>query len=427
MKKILLIIAVCLAIFTSCEDPAPNPTPAIMARDTLYDKMNQWYYWYDKMPAVNKENYSDPYTLLEALRYKELDESSYVIDYDTYMAQMQGTYVTHGIRLALDESQKARIAMIYRNTHLYEAGVRRGWIIKTINGHDIADLLIRNDSKKLAEVLGPQEAGVTNVFLFSPPGQADVSISSTKNPFTANSVLLFDTIHLSKGSIAGHLVLTYLGGTISNELKTAFEFFKANNVSDFILDLRYSTGGLSSPGKELASYIAGSSATGSVFAKFLFNDKNQNSNKTLTFADISNQLAVSKLVVITSRSTVGEAEVVMNGLYPIINTVVSVGDTTEGDPAISLGWPCLKKYYFWLVTAKTVNSLDQDFYDGFPPDKREIDDITREFDDRQEECLKEAILYLETGQFSGKGETPFYRSVQFSEEPSLINNAFTRK
>ncbi len=427
MKKIQLLFAVCIGILTSCEEKNPEPSKTIMARDTLYDKMNQWYYWYDKMPAVNKKNYSDPYTLLEALRYKELDESSYVIDYDTYMAEMQGTYVTHGIRMALDESQKARIAMIYRNTHLYEAGVRRGWIIKTINGHDIADILIRNDSKKLAEVLGPQEAGVTNVFLFSPPGQADVSISSTKNPFTANSVLLFDTIHLSKGSIAGHLVLTYLGGTISNELKTAFEFFKANNVTDFILDLRYSTGGLSSPGKELASYIAGSSATGSVFAKFLFNDKNQNSNKTLTFADISNQLAVSKLVVITSRSTVGEAEVVMNGLYPIINNVVSVGDTTEGDPAISKGWPCLEKYYFWLVTAKTVNSLDQDFYDGFPPDKREIDDITREFDDRQEECLKEAILYLETGQFSGKGEKPFYRSIQFSEEPSLTNNAFTRK
>ena len=93
----------------------------------------------------------------------------------------------------------------------------------------------------------------------------------------------------------------------------------------------------------------------------------------------------------------------MNGLYPIINTVVSVGDTTEGDPAILKGWPCLKKYYFWLVTAKIVNSLDQDFYDGFPPDKREVDDITREFDNRQEKCLKEAIQYLETGQFSGKG------------------------
>ena len=424
MKKIILIFAVCIAILTSCKkEPVTDETPS-MARDTLYQKMSQWYYWYDKMPTVNKENYSDPYKLLEALRYKKLDESSYVMDYDAYLAEMQGTSVTHGIHMALDESNKARIAWIYRSSPLYNAGVRRGWIIKTINGNDIADILIRNDSKKLADVLGTATAGVTNVFVFSPPGQADISISSKKSAFTVNTVLLFDTIHLSKGSVAGHLVLTYFGGTTSNELETAFAFFKTNNVSDFILDLRYSTGGLVSVGKELASYIAGSSATGSVFAKSLFNDKNQSSNKTLTFVDISNQLAVSKLVVITSRSTVGAAEVVMNGLYPKINTVVSVGDTTEGDPSIMNGWPCLKKYFFWLVTAKTVNSLDQDFYDGFPPDKREVDDITREFDNRQEKCLKEAIQYLETGQFSGKAENPFYRSVQFSEDHYLKNNIF---
>ena len=415
MKKIILIFAVCIAILTSCTKPSSDETQ-FMARDTLYKIMNQWYYWYDKMPSVDKEDYSDPYELLEAMRYKELDrQASYVIDYDTYVAQMQGTSVSHGIRLGLDEAKNARIAFIYRNSPLYAAGVRRGWIVKKINGYDIADILTRNDSKKLAEVLGPQEAGVTNAFLFSPPGQADITISSTKSPFEVNTVLLFDTIHLSKGSVAGHLVLSSFGGSTSNELKTAFAFFKANNVSDFILDIRYNGGGLISVGQELASYIAGSSLTGSVYAKLLYNDKNQNLNKTLPFVATDYPLAVSKLVVITTRSTSGTSEAVINGLSPNIN-VVSVGDTTQGVPEIMNGWPCLKKYYFWLVTGKNVNSLDQDFYDGFPPDKREVDDITREFDNRQEKCLKEAIQYLETGQFSGKAENPFYRSVQFSED-----------
>ncbi len=285
---------------------------------------------------------------------------------------------------------------------------------------------LRNDSKKLAEVLGPATAGVTNVFLFSPPGQADRSISSTKSAFTVNTVLLFDTLHLSKGSVAGHLVLSSFIGTTSDELKAAFQFFKANNVSDFILDLRYNNGGLISVGKELSSYIAGTSATGSVYAKLIYNDKNQNLNKTLLFADTDYPLAVSKLVVITSRSTSGASEVVINGLSPKIN-LVSVGDTTQGAPEIMNVWSCLKKYYFLLVTAKTVNSLDQDFYDGFPPDKREIDDITREFDDRQEKCLKGAIQYLETGQFSMQGEKSFYRAAQFTEEPSLRNTFFISK
>lgn len=423
MKKFVFLIAACFSILTSCKKE-PGPTPDAMARDTLYTLMNQWYYWYDKMPSIDKEDYSDPYELLEAMRYKELDrQTSYVIDYGTYMAQIQGTSVTHGIRMALDESNKARIAMIYKNSPLFEAGVRRGWIIKTINGQDIADILLRNDMAKLAEVIGPATEGVTNVFLFSPPGQADISISSTKRAFAVNTVLLFDTLHLAKGSVAGHLVLSSFIGNTSNELKAAFQFFKANNVTDFILDLRYNNGGVMSVGRELSSYIAGTSATGSVYAKAIYNAKNPNSNKTWLFVDTEYPLAVSKLVVITSRSTSGASEAVINGLSPKIN-VVSVGDTTQGAPEIMNGWPCLKKYYFWLVSAKTVNSLDQDFYDGFAPDKREIDDISREFDDRQEKCLKEAIQYLETGQFSGKGEKSFYRAVQFTEEPSMRNTVF---
>ena len=41
-----------------------------MARDTLYYIMKEWYFWYDLMPEVTKENYSDPYKLLDAMRYK---------------------------------------------------------------------------------------------------------------------------------------------------------------------------------------------------------------------------------------------------------------------------------------------------------------------------------------------------------------------
>jgi len=117
---------------------------------------------------------------------------------------------------------------------------------------------------------------------------------------------------------------------------------------------------------------------------------------------------------------------VMNGLKPYL-TVVSTGDTTDGKPTGMNAWPCGKKYWFYPVTCRIVNSLGEgDFYDGIPPDKLASDDITHDFDDRNEECLKEAIRYLETGAFSGKGAENFRRSVQFSEKPSLINNTFLK-
>jgi len=427
MKKAISHLVIIIALFSSCrkEDPVTEVTPA-MARDTLYYLMKEWYYWYDRMPSVNRENYADPYELLEALRYKPLDRWSYVADYNATVSQLQGSFVGHGIRIGLDEAGNARIAMIYNNSPLYASGARRGWIVKNINGYDIADILLRNDTEKYDEALGPSKEGVTNSFLFSPPGQADVSISSTKTAYTINTVLLYDTIRLSTGSVTGHLVLSSFIEPTENELKTAFAFFKANNVKDFILDLRYNKGGYLDLAQKLASYIGGSSLTGSVFAKLQYNDKNENENTTYPFVATLHPLAVKKLVVITTRSTASASEALMNGLYPKI-TVVSVGDTTEGKPTGMNIWPCGKKYYFWPITFKTVNSLNQgDYFDGFPPDKRAIDDITHDFDDRNEECLKEAILYLETGEFSGKGGGLFRRSNHFTESPSLINNTFIR-
>ncbi|MBP1666579.1 MAG: hypothetical protein H6Q23_1439 [Bacteroidetes bacterium] len=377
MKKTLIIFSVIISVFSSCrkEDPVPEVTPA-MARDTLYNLMKDWYYWYDKMPSVTKENYAGPTDLMEALRYKPLDRWSRVDDYNATIAQLKGSFVGHGVHIGLDESENARIVMIYNNSPLYAAGVRRGWIIKNVNGFDIADILLKNDTT---------------------------------------------------GSVAGQMVLSSFIEPTENELKTAFAFFRANNVKDFILDLRYNPGGYLDLAQKLASYIGGSGLTGSVFTKLQYNDMNQEQNATFPFVATLYPLAVKKLVVITSRSTASASEAVMNGLYPKI-TVVSVGDTTEGKPVGMNSRPCGNKYLFMPITFKTVNSLNQgDYFEGFPPYKRAIDDITRDFNNRQEECLKEAIRYLETGQFPGKGEGSFNRPVHFTETPSLINNTFIRK
>ena len=70
----------------------------------------------------NKENYTDPYELMDAMRYKTLDRWSFVADYDEFIAEMQGTFVGHGFRIGLDNAGNARIAMIYSNSPLYANG-----------------------------------------------------------------------------------------------------------------------------------------------------------------------------------------------------------------------------------------------------------------------------------------------------------------
>jgi hypothetical protein len=430
MKKFLIILSIVLTVFSSCkrDEPVIEVTPA-MARDSLYYIMKQWYYWYDLMPAVTKENYSDPYELMEALRYIPLDRWSFVADYDEFIAQMQGTFVGHGIRIGIDDSDKARIAMIYKNSPLYAQGVRRGWIIKSINGTDIAPILISGNAAAYNNVIGPSTEGVTNDFIFQKPDGNEIMISSTKSKFTLNSVILYDTLNLSSGK-TGLLVSESFITPTESELATAFAFFKNAGIKDLILDLRYNSGGFLDGAQMMASYIAGSGNTGSIFAKLIYNDKNQIYNKTYPFKPTGHPMTLSKLIVITTRSTASASEAVMNGLSGFVD-VISIGDTTNGKPTGMNGWDVAEKYIFWPITFKIVNANNAgDYFDGIAPAKVATDDISHDFDDRNEQCLKEAIHYLETGTFSGKGVENFRRSSRsshFSEKPSWINNAFIKE
>jgi C-terminal processing protease CtpA/Prc len=433
MKKLLFFTILFFVFFSSCKKEEPpvinNPelTPA-MARDSLYYLMKQWYYWYDQMPVVTKENYDDPYELMDAMRYQPLDRWSFVADYNEFIAEMQGTFVGHGIRIGVDDSSKARIAMIYSKSPLYTQGVRRGWIIKKINNVDIAPILISGDAAAYNNVIGPSKAGVTNVFIFQKPDGTEVTISSTKSTFTVNSVLLYDTLNLSSG-LAGHLVFESFIQPSSDELAIAFEFFKINNVKYLILDLRYNSGGYLYIAQTLASYIAGNSpaTANTVFAKLQYNYLNNDQNTSYHYKFTSYPLDLSRLVVITTRLTASASEAVMNGLVPLMN-VTSIGDTTNGKPVGMNGWEIGEKYFFWPVTFKMVNKNNEgEYFDGIVPAKVLTDDITHDFDDRNELCLKEAIHYLTTGSVSGKGTTSFKRNPLVSEKPSWMDNAFATK
>lgn len=430
MKKLVFLTIIISLIFSSCkkvEEPAVNPglTDA-MARDSLYYLMRQWYYWYDKMPAVTKENYKDPYELMNAMRYSTLDKWSFVADYNEFIDEMQGTFVGHGIRIGVDGSLRARIAMIYNKSPLYLSGVRRGWMVKTINGYDISKIIQDGDAAAYNTALGPSTAGVTNTFVFNRPNGTDTTITSTKSSFTVNTVLLYDTLHLSSG-VTGHLVFESFIEPSPAELDVAFKYFEDNNVKDLILDLRYNSGGYLSVAQYLASKIAGKAAfnSGSVFASLQYNNKNSEQNYTYKFVDPKVNLTFTKLIVISTRLTASASEAVMNGLKPYMN-IVSIGDTTTGKPVGMNGWSVGKKYFYWPVTFKLVNKNNEgDFFQGIAPAELVADDITHDFNDRNELCLKEAIHYLETGSVAKRALLKFYRHPQFSEKPSWMNHGFT--
>jgi len=440
MKKLFFLPLIFLTLFVSCKKdiitpddtvpPEPTPTFEQKDRDALYSLMKEWYFWYKNLPAVTLTDYKDPYELMDALRYKPLDRWSFVQDYDEFWAWQNGTFVGHGIGIGLDvANNKARIARIYKNSPLYTngaggPGVRRGWIIKKLNGQDLAPILAAGDQTAYDNLIGPKTAGVTNTFIFQTPRGNDTTVITTKSTFQVNSVMLYDTLTINKVK-TGHLVFDAFITPSTQELASAFAFFKAQNVKDLILDMRYNGGGTLNVAQELASYIAGTSKFSTPFIKSSYNDKQTRYDTTYNFISIASPLNLSRLVVITTRSTASASEEIINGLKPHL-TVTTIGDTTNGKPTGMNVWQTTdNKYIFAPVTFELVNSLGQGgYYAGFAPAKSVTDDITHDFNDKGELCFKEAIYFLEKGVVSTKGGYTFNPSIQFSEKPDWMNNMF---
>jgi carboxyl-terminal processing protease len=432
MKKLIILFFLAVLVTSSCKKDVSTSTltDAQKGRDALYSLMKEWYYWYLDMPLpVTLSDYKDPYELLEKLRYKQLDRWSFVADYKTFVASMQGTFVGHGIRVGLDPSGKARIVTIYQNSPLYKngaggPGVRRGWIIKSLNGQDLAAVLEAQDATAYNNLFGPSSTTRSNTFVFTTPGGYDTTATSTKASFQVNSVMLYDTIHI-QNKIAGHLVFDEFIDPSSAELQTAFAYFSAQGVNELILDMRYNNGGILDVATELASYIAGTTRVGSTFITSEYNDKKAaTENSTTKFKTMLYPLNITRLVVITTRETASASEEVINGLRAYI-PVTTIGDTTNGKPTGMNVWQYNSKYIFAPITFKCTNKKGEgDYFDGFAPDKYVTDDITHDFRDKSELCFKEAIYFIEHGTVSAKGAYIYKPSVQFSEKPAWMGNAY---
>jgi len=428
MKKSIFILFITILGMSSCKKEVPSlvpPTVDEQARDYLYDAMNQVYLWYNLMPVVVKTNYPDPYKLLDAMEYKTLDRWSFVETYDEFQAQNQGSFVGHGISLGLDSvSNTVRIAQIYQKSPLYSKGVRRGWIVNKINGTDLLSIFKSKDGVAYNQLIGPSQAGITNTFRFQTPDGKDSTISTTKSEFTLNTVIIADTLHLKSG-ITGHLVFDQFIPPSNHELDSAFAFFKQNNIKDLIVDLRYNGGGDLNVLTNMASYVAGSAKYNTPFLKLTYNDKNTSYNVTFNFNSVSSPLSITKLMVITTRGTASASEDFINGLRPSLD-VRTIGGTTNGKPVGMSGIQYKTNYMFFPITFTVVNSAGNgDFYSGIVPEKIVPDDLTLDWRDRNEACLKEAIYYLEHGTVSAKGlNVEHQTSVLFTEKPEKFNNAY---
>ena len=395
----LILSGIFFLFITGCEkdDPLPSKddpplSEEIRARDYLYNLMNDWYLWYDKMPDVDKSQYNTPEELLEAMRFLPKDIYSYITSWQEFESQMlEGKYIGHGFSWDFDDNGNVRIIFVFKDSPLYDKGVRRGWIINKVNGTTIT-------TENGSTIFGDNTV-YDNTIEFITPAGSTVSINTAKKEIQKNSVLYYDTLNVN-GTVTAHMVFQEFTQPSSEEFTEVFSFFNSKGATEMILDLRYNPGGLTSVATLLASLITGGNTSGEIFVNYIYNDKNSDETSSAIFEEQTNSLNLNRVIILTTGGTASASEALINGLKPHIK-VVTIGTTTYGKP-VGMRVFEYEDYVFLPITFRIANSNDEsDYYDGIQPDALCDDDFTRAFDNREEACLKEAIYYIKNGSFSG--------------------------
>lgn len=394
VRGLLFMILLFSAFFLAgCEKENGNDSDKD-ARDELYKLMNEWYYWYDVMPQVDKELYNDPYELLEAMRYLPDDHYSFVAPREYIEDMLEGKYIGYGFAHKKDAEGNSRILYVYKDSPLYPHGVRRGYIITKING------TVLNENSNISSLLGANEVGVTNTIEFRSLTDSVFGLTVAKKEIQKNSVIHYDTLNID-GKTIGHMVYEEFIQPSYVEFDETFAYFKSAGIEEMIIDLRYNPGGLTDVLAYLANLITGPGTDGELFLTYQHNSKKAAYDLDLLFEQQANSVDISRVVFITSKGTASASEALINCLAPYID-IKTVGDSTYGKP-VGMYVFTYMDWAFLPIVFKIVNANGMgDYFFGIPPDCECPDDITRSFDDREEACLNEAIYYIENGTFSGR-------------------------
>ncbi len=429
MQRILSSIALtCVLLCPLTAAAQTGPSNCSVPSQNLYvrDVLNSYYYWYQQLPAgVSPTSFSSPEAYLEAVRFRPIDNSySYITSAaasDAFYSDSQ--FIGYGLSTQTG-STDLRILQVFDDSPALEAGLERGDRITHVNGQSVAALVAAGT---IGGAFGASEIGVVADITFDKPSGDRRTARMVKRLVTIPTVSLTRVVDLD-GRRVGYLFFRNFVRPSEAALNDAFAALKAAGATELVLDLRYNGGGLVDIAVHLSSLIGGARTSGQVLLNYVHNDRvGPALDKSTRFANPEQALNLSRLVVITTRSSASASELVINALRPYMPVAV-IGDTTYGKPVGQYGFTfCEKVLAAVSFSIKNVNN-EGDFFDGIPPTCVAADDSTHQLGDAAEGSFAEALNYLRTGACSATAEAASrsQRRLAFDHPPasawqSLLN------
>lgn len=373
-----------------------GPCSALSQTTFVRDTLDELYYWYRNLPDVDPARAATPEAFLDAVRFRPLDR---VFSYVTSRAANDAFFSdSQFIGLGVTTSQaggELRVLQVFDGSPAAEAGLDRGTRIDTVDGVRAADLIAAGT---LDAALGPAQDDLAVTLGFDTRGGERRTATLRKRTVAIPTVSLTRVFEVD-GRRVGYLFFRNFVRPSVQALNAAFDALAAARVDELVLDLRYNGGGLVDVAVHLASLVAGEGHADAVFAESRHNDRNRRLDETLRFTAPAGALALSRLVVITTRASASASELVINGLRPFMPVVV-VGDRTYGKPVGQYLLPFCDKVLAPVSFAMVNAAGDGDYFDGLPVTCAAADDITHDLGDPAEASLREALRYVASGECS---------------------------
>ena len=367
MKKIIKICASLLIISSclNCSNEISSIPADIEINDFVWKGMNAYYYWQSDVPNLGDGRFSNqaeinnfsasfetPEDIFESVRFQPgiVDRFSWIVDdYVALENAFQGIRLSNGMEFNLYTNQTNSnnvygvVYYVIPGSDAEKKGVLRGMVFSGINNTQITvsnyrDLLTNAASVNYTLNLADFSAG--------DPILNGTEINLSKEQLQENPVAITKVFNEGSKKI-GYLLYNQFANSFDGQLNASFGYFKDNNITDLIIDLRYNGGGSVRTATYLASMINGTN-TGKLFSQEIWNEKvmnatapeyflnnftnqilNKDSNETILIDEPINSLSLQKVYFIISEATASASELIINGMRPYIE-VRLVGTKTVG-------------------------------------------------------------------------------------------------
>jgi C-terminal processing protease CtpA/Prc len=411
---------------------SPPPGPALCSlrdrQDWALSQIQEWYLFPELLATnVNPDNYTTVQAYIDALvapaRAQSKDcsftnISSLAQDSAFFDA---GSSAGFGVRLSADASAgRVFVSEAFEGAPALAANIDRGTEILAVgssasNLATVSSIMAAEGTAGVFNALGPSTVGLTRLLRVRDLNGTirDVTLTKTSNTVDPVSDRYGALILDDAGKKVGYINLrSFIGAPAEADLRAAFAQFKAQGITEVIVDLRYNGGGLPTTALLLSNLLMGNLSPSQVISHETHRPSKSGNNKTYFFAPQPQSISATRIAFIGTGSSASASEQVMNAALPYLGgNAALIGSNTFGKPVGQIAIDraaCDDRLR--IAAALTRNANNQgEYFTGLAPHFQSTcsaqDDITRQLGDPQEAMIRTALDFL-----AGRACTPISSS-----------------